>query len=106
MATWAEFIINTITRPQRRGYVPFDNGGGKVGGPAQKEMWPNEVPRGVTYSQWNASSNMFSTISQVRLLTETRHRNGGMSQWPGSGGEARFLLLPSKHDCHYMQRGK
>lgn len=44
----------------------------QVGGPPQKEMWLNKVPRGVTYSgknKRNASSNKFSTISQVGLLT-------------------------------------
>lgn len=31
MATWAEFIINTITWPQERGYMPFDNSGSTGG---------------------------------------------------------------------------
>lgn len=73
MGTWAEFIINTITRPQREDMCLLTMAAAQVGGPAQKEMWLNEVPRGVTYSEKNASSNMFSTISQAGLLTETRH---------------------------------
>lgn len=74
MATWAEFIINTITWLQREEICLLTMAAAQVGGLAQKEMWLNEVQRGVTYFQKNASSNMFSTISQVGLLTETRHR--------------------------------